>query len=90
MGAYRVALVKRSEAVKLALRVGWVLVFTQDGGVKTTALHLHQLVNQHVAGGANFAFETETTTQQKCLTEGPAIAEFGEVQVNPVNVFKIQ
>jgi hypothetical protein len=50
---------------------------------------LKQLVNQNVASGANFTFETEAPTQQKGLTEGATIGEFREIKVNAFNAFKV-
>ena len=59
-----------------------VLVSTQHGFCKATALHLCELVDQHIAGGTDLTLEAEPAAQQKCLAESPAVAEFGEVQVN--------
>ena len=50
--------------------MGQALVRTQHGGIEAAALHLLQLVYQHVAGGTQLAFETESTTQQVGLAVG--------------------
>ena len=61
------------------------LVIPQHGGGKTAALHLRQLVNQHIASSHNLALEAQTATQQKRLTESTAVGEFGEVEFNAFN-----
>ena len=45
-------------------------------------MHLHQLVDQHVAGGADFAGVAQAAAQQKRLAVGAAIGELGKVQVD--------
>jgi hypothetical protein len=86
--SHGVSLVKSWVAIELALRVGSILVCAQHRGVKAAALHLHQLVNQYVTGGADFALEPESTAQQKRLAERAAVGEFGKAQVNAVNPFQ--
>src|SRR6185369_2159874 len=44
--------------------------------------HLHQLVDQHVAGRADIALETEPSAHQEILAEGASIAEFRKLQFN--------
>ena len=61
------------------------LIIAQQGGGKTAALHLRQLVNQHIASSHDLTFEAQTATQQKRLTESTAVGEFGEVKFNAVN-----
>ena len=62
-----------------------VLIGAQHRDVKTAALHLRQLIHQHVASGADFTFEFETPPQQKRLAEGAAVSEFRKVQVDSVD-----
>ena len=73
-----------------ALGNGQVLVGAQHGHVKAAALHLHQLVDQHVAGGADLALEAQAAAQQEGLAEGAAIGEFREIQVDAVHAFERQ
>jgi hypothetical protein len=42
------------------LRCRGVYAFAQHGHVKTGALHLHQLVDQHITRGAQFARKAQT------------------------------
>ena len=58
-----VGLVEAAKALELALCVGGVHACAQHGGAKARALHLHQLVNQHVASGANVAREAAAAAQ---------------------------
>ena len=58
------------------------LVGAQHGAIKTGALHLHQLVHQHVAGGADFTRKTQASAQQECLAESATVGELGKVQIN--------
>jgi hypothetical protein len=87
-GSDGIALVKRRETLKLALCKVQVLVFAQYRYVKAAALHLNQLVNQHVAGSSQFALKTEAAAQQEGLAESPAIGELGKVQVNAQHAVK--
>jgi hypothetical protein len=90
LGVHSVALVKALVTVKLGLRKRQVLVFAQYSRIKSTALHLHQLVDEHIASGANFACKPQAAAQQKSLAEGAAIGELGEIQVDALNAFKAQ
>jgi hypothetical protein len=90
LGHHRIALVKRGVTVKLALCKVDVLVSAQHRNVKSAALHLHQLVDQHIARSAQFAFEAEPAAQQKGLAVRTAIGELGEVQVDAFNASQIQ
>ena len=47
-----------------------------------------QLVDQHIARGADFALEAEAAAQQEGLAEGAAVGELGEVQVDAVDAVK--
>ncbi len=58
------------------------LVSTQYGTGETAALHLRQLVYQHIARGPDLAFEAEAAAQQKRLAESATIGELREMQVN--------
>ena len=84
---HRVALVEAFVVAQQALAVRRVLVGAQHGAGKTTALHLQQLVNQHVAVGADVTREA-ATAQHKRLAEGAAIGELGKVQVNARHALK--
>ncbi len=53
---------------------------------KAGALHLHQLVDQHVAGGADVALEAQAAAQQEGLAVGAAVGELREVQVDALDV----
>ena len=53
--------------------------------MKTTALHLSQLVNQHIARSNNFTLKFQAATEQKSLAESASISELGEVQLNAFN-----
>ena len=57
------ALVETGKAIELALGGRSIDAFTQDGHVKTRALHLHKLVNQHVTCGTQFTFKTKPAAQ---------------------------
>ncbi len=85
-----VALVEALEAVELALGIGHVQAFAQHGHVEAAAGHLHQLVDQHVAGGAQLARKLQAAAQQAGLAEGPAVGELGELQVNAVDARQVQ
>ena len=80
-----IALVKTAEVRQQFSPFGEVLVGTQHSAGKTAALHLAELVHQHVAGGADVALETAAATQHQRLAEGAAIAERGEMQLNGVH-----
>ena len=90
LGMHRIALVEGFEAVKLGLRKRQVLVFAQHSRIKSTALHLHQLVDEHIARGTNLTCKPQAAAQQKSLAEGAAIGELGEIQVDALNAFKAQ
>ena len=62
-----------------------VLIGAQHRDVKTAALHLRQLIHQHVAGGADFSAEFKPPAQEKCLAESAAVSEFRKVQVDSVD-----
>jgi hypothetical protein len=62
----------------------------QHGHVKTGALHLHQLVDQHVARGAQFARKAQAAAQQKGLAVGAAIGEFGELQIDAGHAAQVE
>jgi hypothetical protein len=51
---------------------------------KTAALHLHQLVNQHIAMRANITSKT-STAQDKSLTKSATIGELGKVQIDALH-----
>ena len=68
--------------------LGDVLVCAQNSTAKTAALHLAELVNQHVASGADVSGEAATTAQHQGLAEGAAVSEFGEMQFNGLNVLQ--
>ena len=61
------------------------LVIAQHRCGEAAALHLRQLVNQHVAHSHNLAFKAEPAAEQKRLAESSAVGEFGEVQLNAFN-----
>src|SRR2546427_350220 len=90
LGMDGITLVEAVEAVQLALGVGDVHAFAQHGHVEAAALHLHQLVDQHVAGGADFALEAQALAQQAGLAEGAAIGELGKVEVDALHAGQIQ
>jgi hypothetical protein len=54
LGVHGIGLVVAAKALELALGIGGVHVFAQHGAA-AGALHLHQLVDQHIAGGADVA-----------------------------------
>ena len=54
-GVHRVALVEGRELGQQRLAVRQILVGAQHGLGEAAALHLHQLVDQHIAGGADDA-----------------------------------
>ena len=85
-----VALIEGAVAVELGLGEVDVLVGAQHRHIKTGALHLHQLVNQHVAGRAELAGKTQPAAQQERLAVGAAVGELGEVQVDAVYAGKLQ
>ena len=60
------------------------LVITQHGAGKATALHLGELVYQHIACSHNLAFKTQTAAEQKRLAKSTAIGEFWKVQLDGV------
>ena len=70
---------------KHTLRHAKGLVITQHGGGKAAALHLCELVNQHIARGYYLALKAKAAAEQKGLAESAAIGEFGEVQLNAFN-----
>jgi hypothetical protein len=61
------------------------LVGAHHGHVKAAALHLSQLIYQHVTGCANLALEFASSAQQKSLAVGAAVGELGEMQINAFN-----
>ena len=73
-----------------AIWTGLVEVFTQHGRVKAAALHLHELVNQHIAGGAQLACKAQTAAQQKGLAVGAAIGEGWELQVDAGDAVQVE
>ncbi len=58
-----------------------VLVGAQHRAAEAAALHLQQLVNQHIAQRADVARKA-APAKDDGLAEGAAVAEFGEVQGN--------
>ena len=52
-------------------------------------MHLLQLVHQHIAGGANIAFEAAAAAQHQGLAESAAIGEAGEVQFNGQHALQV-
>ena len=64
-----------------------ILVIAKHHASKTAALHLYQLVYQHITVRANITFIT-STAQDKCLAECTAIGEFGKVQVDVLHIVK--
>ena len=87
---YRIALIRANVKARISrqntLRYIQRLVITQHGASEAAALHLRQLVNQHVAGGHDLAFEAQAATEQKRLAESASISEFGEVELNAFNI----
>ena len=59
----RIALVIAAKAVKLPLGKCNILISPQHGRVKPSTLHLHQLINQHIAMRTDFAFLFEPAPQ---------------------------
>jgi hypothetical protein len=90
MGVNGRALVETVKAVELTLGGRRIDAFTQDGHIKTRALHLHELVDQHIAGGAQLALKAQSAPQQKGLAVSAAIGEFGEIQVDAANTLQVQ
>jgi hypothetical protein len=89
LNLHGIALVK---AVKLAQQLRSVLCilsFGQDRFGETGALHLQQLVDQHIARGANVARKSQAAAQQKGLAEGASVGELGEVQHHAGDVAQI-
>ena len=87
---YRIALVGANVVARVGCKyalghIQW-LVVTQHGAGKAAALHLCELVNQHIARGHNLAFKTQTAAEQKRLAKSSAIGEPGKVQLDGVNV----
>ena len=78
MRVHRIALVERGVALELALRVGQVLVGAQHGAGEARALHLHQLVDQHVAGGADVARKPRRRRSRKAWLKARPSANLGK------------
>lgn len=78
---HRIALVEGVVLRQQLLCVLDALVGAQHGLRETTALHLRQLVDQHVANGADFAGEAQAAAQQEGLAEGAAVGEGGKLQL---------
>ena len=62
-----------------------ILVVAQYHACKTAALHLYQLVDQHITVGADISFIT-SATQDKRLAECSAIGELRKVQVDTLHI----
>ena len=84
------ALVETGKAIELAFGGRSIEAFTQDGHVKTCALHLHELVNQNITRGTQLSLKTKPATQQKGLTVRAAICEFRELQVDARDALQVQ
>ena len=82
-----IALIKALVVGQQSLAVCGILVGTQHGAGKTAALHLQQLVDQHIAVGPDVALEA-TSAQHERLTERSAIGEFGKVQINALHTIE--
>src|SRR3989344_3888854 len=89
LGIDGVALVEAWEQFKLALGIGGIHPLGQHRAAKARALHLHELVDQHITRGADFASKA-TAAQQKGLAERTAIGEVGEVQIHAFHAFQRQ
>ena len=82
-------MVKSAEAVELALGVCQVHSFLEHGHVESAALHVHQLVDQHVTRGANLARKFQTLAQQPRLAVSAPVGEFGELQVDACDTAQV-
>ena len=85
-----IALVETGKLGQQLFSVGQVLVGTQHGLCEAGALHLQQLVDQHIPSGTDVAPEAQAAAQQEGLTERTAIAELGKVQIHTVNAIQVQ
>eukprot|EP01034_Spumella_vulgaris_P038311 gene38310-47297_t len=72
LGVHGVALVEAREQCELALGIRGIHAFGQHRAAKTRALHLHQLVDEHIARGADFARKATAAAQQEGLAESAA------------------
>jgi len=88
LGLCHIALVESAEVREQFSSLGDVLVGAQHGAGKTTALHLAELIDQHIAGGAYLACEPATAAQHQGLAESATIGEFREMQFNGLNVLQ--
>jgi len=61
------------------------LVVSQHGGGKAAALHLGELVDQHVTRGHDLAFKFQAPAEEKRLAESATVGEFWEVKFNAFN-----
>ena len=75
-----IALVERGKALNLPLGRIRTHPFGQNSAGKTTAVHVDQLVNQHIARGADIALKAVAPAQQHGLGVGTAIGKFRKVQ----------
>ena len=86
--AQRIALVESAKALKLALGSTGIDTFGQHGAAEAAALHVYQLVDEHVARGADVARKAVAAAQQHRLGVGAPVGEFGEVQLHPFHAFQ--
>ena len=56
---------------------------------RVSVCSLPQLVDQHIAGGANLALKAAPLAQQAGLAEGAAIVELGEMQIDAGGVLQV-
>jgi hypothetical protein len=84
----QIGLVKRREMGQQLAAFVQVLVGTQNRAAETAALHLTQLVNQHIAHGTNIALKAATASQHQGLAESATIGEFGKLQHNRLYALK--
>src|SRR5260370_23826522 len=82
---HHVTLVERRELLELTLGVSWIHAFFQYGAGEPGALHLDELVDQHIAGRSQIAFEAESSAQQIRLAVSTAVREKREMQLNALD-----
>jgi hypothetical protein len=82
-------LVKRAVLAQQLFPVLGILICPKQGAAKPAALHLHQLVNEHIALGANIPLKPPTP-KNKCLAKSASVGELGKVKVNAGYAFKRQ
>ena len=80
--------IQTANAEALALGRRRVDAGCEHGAGEAAAVHVHQLVDQHIARGADVACKAVAPAQQQGLAVSAAVGEFGELQFHALHAFE--